>query len=52
MHTNPHTRRLAAVIAALAIMAVTACGGGDYDDCRPDFVGPPAPEQADLPVCQ
>lgn len=45
------TRRLATLLAALAL---TACGGGDEEPgyCRPDFVGPPAPELADLPVCR
>jgi hypothetical protein len=38
---------LACVFVALLL---AACGGGD-EECRPDFVGPPAPSQAHLPVC-
>ena len=37
------------IIAALAA-AMSACGGGEA--CREDFVGPPAPDQADLPICE
>lgn len=42
--------------AAILVLAVAsllaACGGGDEVECRPDFVGPPVPAQADLPVCE
>lgn len=38
----------AAVIIALALL-LAACGGGE--ECRPDFMGPPAPGFKDLPLC-
>lgn len=44
----------ARLIAALALAALLAACGGNGDDveCRPDFMGPPAPSQAHLPVCE
>ncbi len=43
-----------AAILILAVASLLAACGGDGDDveCRPDFVGPPAPSQAHLPVCE
>ena len=55
MPTTQTSRPLARLLAtALLSLALTACGGGDDAPglCRPDFVGPPAPEFADLPVCR
>jgi hypothetical protein len=33
------------------VLTLAACGGGDDVECRPDIMGPPAPELAGLPVC-
>lgn len=33
-----------------SVLWLAACGGGG-DDCRPDFVGPPAPGYEALPLC-
>lgn len=39
-------------IALLILVASLSGCGGETTECRPDFVGPPAPEQAHLPLCQ
>lgn len=36
----------------LILVSLAGCGGGEEVECRPDFVGPPVPSQAHLPICQ
>ncbi len=46
--------RAAVLLMLLMLLAsllwLAGCGGGG-DDCRPDFVGPPAPGQESLALC-
>lgn len=43
----------AAILLLVVAGLLSACGGnGDDVECRPDFMGPPSPSQADLPVCE
>lgn len=43
----------AAFLLLVVASLLAACGGnGDDVECRADFVGPPAPSQAHLPVCE
>jgi hypothetical protein len=45
--------RAALFVLLVVASLLAACGGnGDEVECRPDFVGPPAPSQAHLPVCE
>jgi hypothetical protein len=38
-----------ALCGFFALLLLSGCGGGS--ECRPDIMGPPAPEVAHLPVC-